>query len=182
MSETDINSELLTADARGRKNIPFAVFAVIFIHIVLFVVLLIAAGCRAKARARRNNIQQEVVKAESTREPVQAPAVVTNTPTPLTQIAEPVLVTEPVIEDEPEPIQKAVSRPVAERPTANAGRMQLHVVQPGDSIGKIAKHYGVTVQAIRTENNLKSNVIRVGQKLRVSTEKARRPKDTLATL
>ena len=80
MSETDINSELLTADARGRKNIPFAVFAVIFIHIVLFVVLLIAAGCRAKARARRNNIQQEVVKAESTREPVQAPAALAPTP------------------------------------------------------------------------------------------------------
>ena len=85
------------------------------------------------------------------------------------------LVTEPVIEDEPEPIQRAVSRPLGERPTANVGRMQLHVVQPGDSIGKIAKHYGVTVQAIRTENNLKSNVIRVGQKFRVSTEKGAPP-------
>ena len=49
---TELNSELLSADARGRKHIPVAVFAVILIHVVLFVVLLIAAGCRSSARVK----------------------------------------------------------------------------------------------------------------------------------
>jgi hypothetical protein len=51
---TQLNSELLSADARGRKHIPVAVFAVIVIHIVLFMVLLIAAGCRSTARAKQS--------------------------------------------------------------------------------------------------------------------------------
>src|SRR5687768_10319157 len=51
---TELNSALLSADARGRKHIPVAVFAVILIHIVLFVVLLVAAGCRSSVRAKAN--------------------------------------------------------------------------------------------------------------------------------
>jgi LysM repeat protein len=183
MSESNINSELLSADARGRKSIPLAVFAVIFVHIVLFVVLLIAAGCRAKARARRSTIRpQEVVKVETNSAPAQTTLLATNTASPLTQRAEPVLVTEPVIEDAPENVQKPVAQKAISRPTASISRMQIHVVQPGESIAKIAKQYGVSVQAIRSENELKSNIIRVGQKLRVNLEKARRPKDTFAAL
>jgi lipoprotein-anchoring transpeptidase ErfK/SrfK len=43
----------------------------------------------------------------------------------------------------------------------------MHEVQPGDSLGKIAKQYGTTIDLIKQSNSLKSDVIRAGQRLRV---------------
>ncbi len=43
----------------------------------------------------------------------------------------------------------------------------LHEVKPGDSLGKLAKQYGTTKELIKKSNNIKSDVIRVGQKLRI---------------
>src|SRR5262245_64511886 len=84
MSETtNLNTELLSADARGRKHIPFAVFAVILIHIVLFLVLLVAAGCRAKARAKRNLHSAPEMLAQKAPQPLLATAPLsTNAPSP----------------------------------------------------------------------------------------------------
>lgn len=44
-----------------------------------------------------------------------------------------------------------------------------HEVATGDTLGRIAKQYGTTVALIKKSNNLKSDVIRIGQKLRVWT-------------
>ncbi|MCF7504115.1 MULTISPECIES: LysM peptidoglycan-binding domain-containing protein [Vibrio] len=43
-----------------------------------------------------------------------------------------------------------------------------HVVKSGEYLGGIAKKYDVTVAAIKRENNLRSDTLRVGQKLRVT--------------
>ena len=43
----------------------------------------------------------------------------------------------------------------------------MHEVQSGESLAKIAKKYGTTVDLIKMSNHLKSDIIRVGQKLRV---------------
>lgn len=43
----------------------------------------------------------------------------------------------------------------------------LHEVVPGDSLGKLAKQYNTTKELIKKTNVLKSDVIRVGQKLRI---------------
>lgn len=45
----------------------------------------------------------------------------------------------------------------------------LHEVVTGDTLGKIAKKYNTTVEFIQKSNNLKSDVIRIGQKLRIWT-------------
>ena len=45
----------------------------------------------------------------------------------------------------------------------------IHDVKPGDSLGKLAKQYNTTKELIKKSNGLKSDVIRVGQKLRVWT-------------
>jgi len=47
----------------------------------------------------------------------------------------------------------------------------IHQVQGGDTLGKIALKYGTTVRLIKRKNNLKSDIIRVGQKLTVWTGK-----------
>ncbi|CAA6812671.1 MAG: N-acetylmuramoyl-L-alanine amidase (EC [uncultured Thiotrichaceae bacterium] len=42
-----------------------------------------------------------------------------------------------------------------------------HIVQPGDSISKIAREYGVSLNQLRRENQLSSSTIKVGQHLSI---------------
>ncbi len=46
----------------------------------------------------------------------------------------------------------------------------VHEVVVGDSLGKLAKKYGTTKELIKRSNHLRSDVIRVGQKLRIWKE------------
>jgi len=50
--------------------------------------------------------------------------------------------------------------------TTNAS-VRTHTVRAGDTLGSIAKQYGTTVAAIRTLNNLKSDTLRAGTRLRM---------------
>jgi hypothetical protein len=189
MSETtNLNTELLSADARGRKHIPFAVFAVILVHIVLFLVLLIAAGCRAKARAKRNLQPAPEMMAQKAPQPLLATAPLsTNIPNPAAApvtplgiapaLIQPVIATEPPLEKPvtPPSARKAVQKTFpaqAQRPTANQTRKpKVYVVKAGDTVEKIAKMHGTSVQAIKSENNLKNQFLKPGQQLRVSSQK-----------
>lgn len=47
------------------------------------------------------------------------------------------------------------------------GKTVIHDVVSGDTLGKLAKKYGVTVGLIKKSNGLKNDIIRVGQKLRI---------------
>lgn len=179
---TNLNSELLSADARGRKHIPFAVFAVILVHIVLFLVLLVAAGCRAKARARRNlEASPEMVKqtpatpaAGTTAPTVPATTMMTSNALPaVSRTSEPVMA-EPVVErtevrtaPKPSPQRNTIPKPTA----GIARAAKVYVVQAGDTFEKIAKRHGTTIQALKAENKVKNDLLRPGQKLRVGTEK-----------
>ncbi|MBZ4653243.1 MAG: cell wall hydrolase SleB [Peptococcaceae bacterium] len=44
-----------------------------------------------------------------------------------------------------------------------------HTVRPGESLFTIGKQYGVPVERLKKDNNLKSNTIVVGQKLQIET-------------
>jgi LysM repeat protein len=48
-----------------------------------------------------------------------------------------------------------------------AEKTLTHVVKAGDNLTKIAKTYGVTIKELRAANNLKTDRINVGQKLKV---------------
>ncbi|WP_414042212.1 LysM peptidoglycan-binding domain-containing protein [Macrococcus animalis] len=69
-----------------------------------------------------------------------------------------------------------VSGSTTARPTTNTGastrsntaNAKTHIVQPGDYLAKIASRYGVSIQNIKTWNNLSSNIIYANQKLIVS--------------
>ncbi len=63
-------------------------------------------------------------------------------------------------------VEKLLTKSVARRsspPSRGAGRE--HVVKPGHTLSAIASAYGTTVKSIKQANNLKSDTIRVGQKL-----------------
>lgn len=47
-------------------------------------------------------------------------------------------------------------------------RTITHVVKRGEFLGSIANKYGVTVSAIKRENNLRSDIVKVGQKLKIT--------------
>ena len=44
-------------------------------------------------------------------------------------------------------------------------------VQPGDSLIKIAKNFNTTVELIKNMNNLRSDIIRIGQRLKINVSK-----------
>jgi LysM repeat protein len=48
----------------------------------------------------------------------------------------------------------------------------VYTVKSGDYLGKIAKQYGTTVAALKSLNNLSSDLIHIGQKLQVSSQAA----------
>jgi membrane-bound lytic murein transglycosylase D len=50
-------------------------------------------------------------------------------------------------------------------PEADRIRWQHHAVKRGETLSEIGRRYGLSVQALRTTNNLRSNLLRVGQDL-----------------
>jgi LysM repeat protein len=180
---TQLNSELLSADARGRKHIPVAVFAVIVIHIVLFMVLLIAAGCRSSVRAKQSITpspeafeQQPSARPRGNPPPAIEHAQTTETPTAAETgvLAEAVSASEPTRSAEltKQPKQRTVAdRPTATRPIAKVtSSAKIYVVKSGDTLEKIARLHGTTIQAVRTVNRIKGDLIHPGQKLQLAPE------------
>jgi LysM repeat protein len=71
----------------------------------------------------------------------------------------------------PPPPRKTTAKPTA-KPTAKTTaktaaktRSTSHIVKRGDSLSSLSKRYGVSVQALKKANSLKSNMIRDGRKL-----------------
>ena len=52
-------------------------------------------------------------------------------------------------------------------PSTSAGGEQVYTVKSGDNLIKIGGQFGVSVKAIRSANSLKTDSIRVGQKLKI---------------
>ena len=62
----------------------------------------------------------------------------------------------------------SVSSPTASVPAvAETSGEQIYKVKSGDSLTTIAKHFGVTVKALRSANSLTTDKIKVGDKLKV---------------
>ncbi len=109
--------------------------------------------------------------AESTTQAQETPA--TQAPAPdstATQVAAAFTshATSNTVKEEP---AKAPEQPVAKKTStskkknAKASKPRTHKIVRGESLSKIAKRYGVTVNQLKRANNLKSDAIRAGQNL-----------------
>jgi len=84
------------------------------------------------------------------------------TPTPSTAAE-----TTPTVALTPTPISTPAPTPA---PTAAPGE-QIHIVQPGENLFRIALHYGMTHRAVAAANGIiNPDLIHVGQRLTISTE------------
>jgi LysM repeat protein len=57
-------------------------------------------------------------------------------------------------------------------PVESAGGEQIYAVKSGDNLTKIAGQFGTTVKALRAANGLKTDSIKVGQKLKIPAKAA----------
>jgi LysM repeat protein len=76
----------------------------------------------------------------------------------------PTLAAVPPVPTPSRPAPTVTLSPATVSPTAIAPYV-LYVVRPGDTLSSIARHYGVSVDAIKAANRLFSNDIRIGQQL-----------------
>jgi LysM repeat protein len=67
--------------------------------------------------------------------------------------------------DSKETRQTGSSDSTLEKPQAEVPRW--HTVKPGDTLGSIARRYGVSLNNLKKANSLSSDLIRVGQKIRI---------------
>jgi len=137
------------------KQVPIAIFAVIAVHVILFLLLLVAAGVRAASRHGQAPVGTDEAAGLMADYRPDEPALA----------AGPVLATEP--DDEPPAMMAEAVLPVrANRvPLSAAG---FYVVRAGDTLSHIAKDHRTTVQTLRVENNLKADRLQIGQRLRIA--------------
>lgn len=64
---------------------------------------------------------------------------------------------------------KSTSKKTSQKSTAK--KSTTHKIQSGENLGRIAKKYGVTVDAIKKANGLKSDAIRAGAELKIPAKK-----------
>jgi LysM repeat protein len=93
-----------------------------------------------------------------------------------TVVAESTTTAEPTRQPGPEKPQQRTARSVAQRPAATRpvanvpSTAKFYVVKPGDTLEKIARLHGTTIQAVRSANKMKGDMIRPGQKLQLAPE------------
>jgi hypothetical protein len=92
---------------------------------------------------------------ENPSDPLPPPVVITRPPV----IENP----EPPVITEPEPSQPG--RPTTPEPEPST---QYHTVVKGDTLWNISQRYDMTVDALKQLNNLTSNTISIGQRLKVN--------------
>jgi len=65
------------------------------------------------------------------------------------------------------PAPAAIENPVASPSAGSPTKASLYTVKSGDTLIRIAKTHGITVKALKSANNLESDRIVVGAKLRI---------------
>ncbi|MDE6378905.1 MAG: LysM peptidoglycan-binding domain-containing protein [Muribaculaceae bacterium] len=67
--------------------------------------------------------------------------------------------------------KKETAQAQAKKQTAKKQKQTVHTIKSGENLGRIAKKYGVTVEAIKKANGMKSDAIRAGAELKIPARK-----------
>ncbi|MEN0677232.1 LysM peptidoglycan-binding domain-containing protein [Plesiomonas shigelloides] len=76
------------------------------------------------------------------------------------------------------PSGKAASAPVSSKSAPDSskapsrGKLEVYQVQRGDTLGKIAARYAVSMETIKFANQMHNNQVQVGQKLKIPLDGA----------
>ena len=70
-----------------------------------------------------------------------------------------------------ETAQNTAKKNTAKTATAKKSKQTVHTIKSGENLGRIAKKYGVTVDAIKKANGMKSDAIRAGAELKIPAKK-----------
>jgi hypothetical protein len=191
----NLDSQFVANDYKSRRHIPITVFTVASVHVTLFLGILLAGGCKKTAEAQRSPGEQmawseliEKAKASEKAIATEAPVEDSENASVRTLGFQPgseggersvmtvgvggpgskLTPTQPDPDPVPTPRANAASpgaKSMTPPPAPRSGA--VHTVQKGDSLFKIAKHYGTTPDALKRSNGLKSDVIHPGQKLNI---------------
>ena len=181
-------SPLQRAHPDNSSKLFVTVFAVLAVHISLLAGLLIQ-GCKredknsaaapntatnfqesAQAPARQIAPAEEQLRPSAqTNPPLASPAPAVTHVEPGVPVAsmEPSVATNATAAA-PSSLTQASAPSTTPPPTTVEGEPTVYVVKSGDTLTRIAKAHGTTVQAIRAANGLKTDRILVGQKLKLS--------------
>lgn len=108
-----------------------------------------------------------IMSSDSTAVQAPAPAATDSVATPATPAAAETAVANEVataFSNNSTPANNGNDDPQPEKPQK---KTKIHVVKKGDTLGKIAQRYGVTIAQIKKLNKLKSDRIQVGQRLKI---------------
>ncbi len=67
--------------------------------------------------------------------------------------------------------KKETAKNTTKASTAKKSKQTTHTIKSGENLGRIAKKYGVTVDAIKKANGMKSDAIRAGAELKIPAKK-----------
>ena len=67
--------------------------------------------------------------------------------------------------------KKETAKNTRKKDTATKSKATTHTIKSGENLGRIAKKYGVTVDAIKKANGMKSDAIRAGAQLKIPAKK-----------
>jgi LysM repeat protein len=145
---------LQRADSQQRRRERFKKgFIAAVVALVILLVGLLIEGC----------MSEQATTTAPTKKTAQATGVPASWTTPA-----------PAAEQKPTPVPRpnlnTSSRPapaVSKESVAAAQPESLYVVKSGDSLTRIAKAHGTTVQALKAANSLKNDRIIVGAKLKI---------------
>lgn len=133
---------------QGRKRFYLAFFTIVSLNAIFLVLALFIQGCKRQPAAEQPADPGAVVNADSNSVPVTDIASATNPPVQASNVVQLIV--------EPTPVPPL---PPAASPTE-------HTIVGGDTLGAIAKKYGVSIKALKAANpTVDEKHLQIGKKL-----------------
>lgn len=151
----------LAIEQRRRERFKKTVFTVVIATITLLIGLLIE-GCVSEHSQLDTGVAEN-----STAPPAPKPAPTTEVVAPEQKLAPVMFSKAPSVSMPTQPAATAARPATTPLQTRKTTGETIYVVKSGDTLTRIAKTHGTTIKALKSANNLASDKILAGEKLKV---------------